>query len=226
MEIVKRNLFYGAAILALISGIAINDAYSQVSNGRVTTAAPSYNNNTTQPLSLDTNGGLRISGSFSATSEADASATAPSYSPGLEPLSQTLSGELRTTLTTPIPAGTNNIGDVDVLSLPPIPAGTNSIGYLGTMSSLGISNLTATTAQVVKASAGTFYGYAGLGVDGFFTWYDNATACSGTIIAVTWNPGVTLQANYITAPMGIAFSNGLTFCANINSGFYGTVYFR
>lgn len=27
-----------------------------------------------------------------------------------------------------IPAGTNNIGDVDVLSLPPIPAGTNNIG--------------------------------------------------------------------------------------------------
>lgn len=28
----------------------------------------------------------------------------------------------------PIPAGTNNIGDVDVLTLPPIPAGTNNIG--------------------------------------------------------------------------------------------------
>lgn len=34
----------------------------------------------------------------------------------------------------PIPAGTNNIGDVDVLSLPPIPAGTNNIGDVDVLS--------------------------------------------------------------------------------------------
>lgn len=33
-----------------------------------------------------------------------------------------------TVITAPLPAGTNNIGDVDVLSLPSIPAGTNNIG--------------------------------------------------------------------------------------------------
>lgn len=35
---------------------------------------------------------------------------------------------LNTSLVTPLPAGTNNIGDVDVLTLPAIPTGTNNIG--------------------------------------------------------------------------------------------------
>lgn len=37
-------------------------------------------------------------------------------------------GTVQTALTNSIPAGTNNIGDVDVLTLPPLPAGTNNIG--------------------------------------------------------------------------------------------------
>jgi hypothetical protein len=42
------------------------------------------------------------------------------------------SGWLRTVtaITLPLPAGTNNIGDVDVLSLPALPTGTNSIGQV------------------------------------------------------------------------------------------------
>ncbi len=34
----------------------------------------------------------------------------------------------------PLPAGTNNIGDVDVLTLPPLPAGTNNIGDVDVVS--------------------------------------------------------------------------------------------
>lgn len=36
-----------------------------------------------------------------------------------------------TSITNALPAGTNNIGDVDVLTLPAIPTGTNSIGSVG-----------------------------------------------------------------------------------------------
>lgn len=38
------------------------------------------------------------------------------------------------TISAPLPAGTNNIGDVDVLSLPSIPAGTNNIGDVDVLS--------------------------------------------------------------------------------------------
>lgn len=104
-----RDYLKALAIASATGLVALAiSATAQVSNGRVTTAAPTYSNNSTAPLSLDTAGNLRIVGSISATTEADASATPPSYSPGLEPLSQTLSGELRVL---PTPNGTQ---DVDV----------------------------------------------------------------------------------------------------------------
>jgi hypothetical protein len=60
-----------------------------------------------------------------------------------------------------IPAGTNNIGDVDVLTLPAIPAGTNLIGYVATASGSGSTNAlsrSSSTAleasRVIKASSG------------------------------------------------------------------------
>jgi len=47
---------------------------------------------------------------------------------GVDLLAITAAGEALVSLTTPLPAGTNNIGDVDVLSLPALPAGANTIG--------------------------------------------------------------------------------------------------
>ena len=41
-----------------------------------------------------------------------------------------------------LPAGTNNIGDVDVLTLPSIPAGTNNIGIVNIDKITGISSAT------------------------------------------------------------------------------------
>lgn len=43
-------------------------------------------------------------------------------------LAMTLNRELLVQVNTALPAGTNNIGDVDVLTLPALPAGTNNIG--------------------------------------------------------------------------------------------------
>ena len=42
--------------------------------------------------------------------------------------------ELQVDVVAPLPAGTNNIGDVDVLSLPALPAGTNNIGDVDVLS--------------------------------------------------------------------------------------------
>lgn len=266
----KRNLYYAAVILATISGIAVNDAMSQVSNGRVTTSPPTYGNNTTAPLSLDTAGNLRISGSISASTEADASATPPTYSPGPEPLSQTLSGELRVLPTpngtqdvdvtatvgltdtelraspvpvsgpltdtqlraTPVPvsgtvavsaiagalpAGTNNIGDVDVATLPSIPAGSNAIGSVGAVavSTIGASVSIATTATVIKGSAGTLHAVQVFPNGGgpAVTYYDNASACSGTIRLVAFGSASGGPVAGLVFSNPIAFSNGITACA-------------
>jgi len=53
-----------------------------------------------------------------------------------------------------LPAGTNNIGDVDVLTLPAIPAGTNAIGRVGhDTTGLGHGAKTVTTAGTAEALA-------------------------------------------------------------------------
>ncbi|RMG96174.1 MAG: hypothetical protein D6706_10625 [Chloroflexi bacterium] len=44
------------------------------------------------------------------------------------------SGRLYVNINAPLPAGTNNIGDVDVASLPSLPAGTNNIGDVDVVS--------------------------------------------------------------------------------------------
>ena len=54
-----------------------------------------------------------------------------------------------------LPAGTNNIGDVDVLSLPSIPAGTNNIGDVDVLTlpvSFGAGATDATTQRIVIAN--------------------------------------------------------------------------
>jgi hypothetical protein len=72
---------------------------------------------------------------------------------------------LRTVLVTALPAGTSNIGDVDVLTLPALPAGGNTIGNVGLVAgsaAIGTVGLTSASsannagAQVsVTTSSGT-----------------------------------------------------------------------
>ena len=56
---IKKLILVAAATLALFASPAL----AQVSSGKVTTAAPSYANNTAQPLSLTTGGALRVDAS-------------------------------------------------------------------------------------------------------------------------------------------------------------------
>lgn len=55
------------------------------------------------------------------------------------------------TLSGSLPAGTNNIGDVDVLTLPALPTGTNSIGTV--QAQLGTTPFTVTEATNLSTSA-------------------------------------------------------------------------
>lgn len=57
-----------------------------------------------------------------------------------------------------LPAGTNNIGDVDVLTLPALPAGTNAIGKLATNAGINIG--TVDVASMVVGTAATSLGKA------------------------------------------------------------------
>lgn len=66
-------------------------------------------------------------------------------------LDNAISGnEMQVDVVAPLPAGTNNIGDVDVLTLPSIPAGTNAIGKLSANSGVDIGDV-----DVTSIAAGT-----------------------------------------------------------------------
>jgi len=56
----RNRMVLAFAILISWTLVAMGVASAQVSNGRATTSAPSYTNNSTAPLSLDTSGNLRV----------------------------------------------------------------------------------------------------------------------------------------------------------------------
>jgi len=61
-------------------------------------------------------------------------------------LDNAISGnEMQVDVVAALPAGTNNIGDVDVLSLPALPAGTNAIGKLSANSGVDIGDVDVTS---------------------------------------------------------------------------------
>lgn len=81
----------------LVAGLA-SYADAQTTNGKVTTAAPTYVTGNTSPLSLDTAGALRVTSTATANTLANGQATSatPSYTNATpNPLSLDLSGNLR-----------------------------------------------------------------------------------------------------------------------------------
>lgn len=64
----------------------------------------------------------------------------------VETIDNAISGsEMQVDVVAALPAGTNNIGDVDVLSLPALPAGTNAIGKLSANSGVDIGDVDVTS---------------------------------------------------------------------------------
>lgn len=239
-----RNVILSAvAALALqLAPILATPALAQATNCKVTTAAPTYANNATAPISCDTSGGLRTSGGGggggavdltaidgnavqvttpgvldvnvvnssgggavditdiggnavtvtvpgalditcvsgcvggSGVSQGTATTAAPTYVDATNnPLSLTLAGSLRTSNTTALPAGTNNIGDVDVLTLPALPAGANVIGAVTQSGTWNIGSIA--TLPSIPAGANVIGGVTQSG-----TWN---VATVSTVTAVT-----------------------------------------
>lgn len=117
---------------------------------------------------------------------------APSYTNGTDAaLSLTTEGALRTSIMSALPAGNNNIGDVDVASLPALPAGTNNIGTV----EIGATSLAALE-TINAAQSGT--------------WTVGLSAGSNAIGKLAANAGVIIGAVEIAPATTNAPSNATT----------------
>ncbi|MDB5199150.1 MAG: hypothetical protein JWO92_1113 [Chitinophagaceae bacterium] len=124
-----------------------------------TTAAPIYTTAKSYPLSLTTAGALRVDNSG---------------------VTQPISG---TVTINAIPAGTNNIGDVDVLTLPSIPAGTNNIGDVDVLTvpadPFGVNADAASATGSISAKL-RFIANTGIPITGTVTVGSHAVTNAGT----------------------------------------------
>jgi hypothetical protein len=150
----------------------------------------------------------------------DAAATGTSNDGDYASLNTDSTGHLWTRIGLALPAGTNNIGDVDVLTLPATPAGTNLIGDVGlsgrTTGGLTLHRRlsTGTDSTNVKNAAGQlFWGFvtntnASARYIKFYNSASAPTLGSGTpVLTFLVPPGSSgLQ---ITAEQGLAFSTGI-----------------
>ncbi len=118
-----------------------------------------------------------------------------------------------------LPSGTNNIGDVDVLTLPALPAGTNEIGKVGLapqttggLTTFHLVSAATTNATNVKASAGQLFGY-------FI--FNNATTMRKVAFHNSASAPTAGAAIFFTIAIpggsaaNVEFSNGIAFSAGI-----------
>lgn len=149
------------------------------------------------------------------------------------------------------PAGTNNIGDVDVLSLPALPAGSNNIGDVDVLTIAAGTNLVGdvglrprttggltmhkttsaatTNATAVKGSAGQVYNIQCFNVNAgvrYLKLYNKATAPTvgtDTPVKTLAIPGNTAGAGFVIGwPQGLAFSLGIGFALTTEATDAGT----
>lgn len=92
------------------------------------------------------------------------------------------------TVTANLAAGTNNIGDVDVLTLPSIPAGTNNIGDVDVLSDVTPANLTASGSLTASGQSVEVDPMRGCG--------SAAVQVTGTWVATLQFEGTVDGANY------------------------------
>jgi hypothetical protein len=135
------------------------------------------------------------------------------------------------TVTANLAAGTNNIGDVDVLTLPSLPAGTNNIGDVDVLSiaagtnTIGAVNVKPTTSggltifrsidldeteEEIKATAGQLYGWFifNAAASTHYVKFYNATAA--TVVVGTTTPVLTIPVPAGSAA-NVEFANGIAF---------------
>lgn len=127
------------------------------------------------------------------------------------------------TVTANLAAGANNIGDVDVLTLPAIPAGTNDIGNVGlaprTSGGLTISRVisaASTNATSAKASAGQVFGWYLSNINAavrYLKLYNKASA--PTVGTDTPVMTIAIPGNAAGAGATVEFTNGIAFATGI-----------
>lgn len=138
--------------------------------------------------------------------------------------------ELQVDVVGALPAGTNNIGDVDVAS---IAAGANLIGDVGIQGratgglSLYYDNDIDETAVAVKASAGTLYGIHAINTTAAPLYLQFFDVAQGSVTVGTTTPTMQMivpgnadsdGAGFtFTIPQGIAFSTAITLACSTNS---------
>ncbi len=180
---------------------------------RVTLASDS-----TGVVSIDDNGGsVTVDGTVTANLSATDNAVLDAIQAAVEVIDNAISGaEMQVDVVAPLPAGTNNIGDVDVLTVPAV-AG-EAASTMNASSGDGATALT-NTAQVIKASAGSLKGY--------YLYNPNATAqyvqfyntAAASVTVGTTTPLFTLTipatsaANLWMQPGGIAFGTAMSWAA-------------
>lgn len=99
---------------------------------------------------VDAGNPLKVGGRASSSAPADVSASGDRVNAYFD-----MKGRLAVFTDVPLPAGTNNIGDVDVLTLPAIPAGGNKIGSVDLDSDATPGSAVPATAQYVAGTDGT-----------------------------------------------------------------------
>lgn len=112
----------------------------------------------------------------------------------------TQSGTWNVTVNVALPAGTNNIGDVDVLTLPAIPAGTNNIGDVDVLT-LPSGSIAATTAKTADLDSG-------VGTD-TVALFGVAVAASGGAVAITGDTTNGLDVDVTRLPALAAGTNNI-----------------
>ncbi len=130
---------------------------------------------------------------------------------------------------TAIPAGTNNIGDVDIVTMPSVTVGavTAGVGIIPVAPSTQAATLSSSTilaastnATSVKASAGTLFEISVYNTGSTIAWlklYNSASAptCgSGTPVGRYMIPGAASggSGSNVSIPLGKSFGTGIGFC--------------
>lgn len=154
-------------------------------------------NQTMIGLALPASGGPVAGGTASAPVRVDPTGTTT------QPVSDaggSLTVDGSVSITGALPAGANNIGDVDVLTLPALPAGTNNIG--------DVDVLSLPAATVAGATAKTADLDSGAGTD-TVTLFGVAVAASGGAVAVTGDTGNGLDVDVTRLPALAAGTNNI-----------------
>jgi hypothetical protein len=173
-------------------GGADADAYPVKMGGVYRNAPSTVDNGDRTELRTDNTGRLLV------TADGSVSVT----NPALDELAGAISTEMQVDVVAALPAGTNNIGDVDVLSLPAIPAGTNNIGDVDIASALpagdnNIGNVDVVTMPTVTVQDGG----GSLTVDG-------TVGVTGTFWQATQPVSGTVTANAGTGPFPVSDNGG------------------